>query len=98
MFLYVIDYYAAIRNTTEALSRDPTNMKALYRRSKAYTETWDLDLAADDLRKLASCYPDMKNTVDRDLKLLEAKRVDQEMKERQKLAGKLLAGLKSDTN
>ncbi|CAH8827295.1 unnamed protein product [Trichobilharzia szidati] len=92
------DYYAAIRNTTEALSRDPTNMKALYRRSKAYTETWDLDLAADDLRKLASCYPDMKNTVDRDLKLLEAKRVDQEMKERQKLAGKLLAGLKSDTN
>ncbi|CAH8450660.1 unnamed protein product [Heterobilharzia americana] len=91
------DYYATIRNTSEALSRDPTNMKALYRRFKAYTETWDLDLAAADLRKLASCHPDMSNTVNNELKMLEMKRVDQEMKERRKFAGKLSTGLKSDT-
>ncbi|KAH8851441.1 Peptidyl-prolyl cis-trans isomerase FKBP65 [Schistosoma japonicum] len=83
------NYYAAIQNTTEALSRDPTNIKALYRRSKAYIETWDLDLATEDLRKLAICRPDMKKTVENELNMIESKRVDQEIKERQKLAGKL---------
>ncbi|CAH8472709.1 unnamed protein product [Schistosoma rodhaini] len=89
------DYYAAIKSTTEALSRDPTNVKALYRRSKAYTETWDFDLAAEDLRKLAACRPDMKNTVKNELNIIETKRFDEEVKGRQKLAGKLFACTKS---
>ncbi|CAI2724177.1 unnamed protein product [Schistosoma spindalis] len=89
------DYYAAIKNTTEALSRDPTNVKALYRRSKAYIETWDFDLAAEDLRKLAICRPEMKNTVENELNIIEAKRVDEEIKGRKKLAGKLFASPKS---
>ncbi|CAH8465413.1 unnamed protein product [Schistosoma mattheei] len=89
------DYYAAIKNTTEALSRDPTNVKALYRRSKAYIETWDFDLAAEDLRKLAICRPEMKNTVENELNIIEAKRVNEEIKGRQKLAGKLFACPKS---
>ncbi|CAH8471767.1 unnamed protein product [Schistosoma margrebowiei] len=89
------DYYAAIKNTTEALSRDPTNVKALYRRSKAYIETWDFDLAAEDLRKLAICRPEMKDTVENELNIIEAKRVNEEIKGRQKLAGKLFACPKS---
>ncbi|CAH8473163.1 hypothetical protein MS3_00001734 [Schistosoma haematobium] len=89
------DYYAVIKNTTEALSRDPTNVKALYRRSKAYIETWDFDLAAEDLRKLAICRPEMKNTVENELNIIEAKRVNEEIKGRQKLAGKLFACPKS---
>ncbi|VDP23765.1 unnamed protein product [Echinostoma caproni] len=82
-------YYSVIDNTTEALSRDPTNVKALYRRSKAYTETWDLDLAASDLKKVAALMPEMTEAAEAELKALENKRADQELKERRLLAGKL---------
>ncbi|CAH8451051.1 unnamed protein product [Schistosoma turkestanicum] len=85
------DYYAAIKSTTEALSRDPKNAKALYRRSKAYAETWDFDLAVEDLRNLAICRPDMKKTVENELNMIEAKRINEEVKGRRKLAGKLFA-------
>ncbi|OON16688.1 hypothetical protein X801_07496 [Opisthorchis viverrini] len=84
-------YYAAIESTSEALSRDPKNVKALYRRSKAYSETWDLDLSAADLRKVADLMPDMTAAVNVELQALEAKRAEQALKERRLLAGKLSA-------
>ncbi|TGZ63903.1 hypothetical protein CRM22_006650 [Opisthorchis felineus] len=84
-------YYAAIESTSEALSRDPKNVKALYRRSKAYSETWDLDLSAEDLRKVADLMPDMAAAVNVELQALEAKRAEQALKERRLLAGKLSA-------
>ncbi|KAA3675641.1 AH receptor-interacting protein [Paragonimus westermani] len=82
-------FYDVINSATEALSRDPTNVKALYRRAKAYTETWDLNLAADDLRNVAKLMPEMSETVASELKALELKRSEQELKERRMLAGKL---------
>ncbi|THD23584.1 Aryl hydrocarbon receptor interacting [Fasciola hepatica] len=82
-------FYSVIDSTTEALSRDPENVKALYRRSKAYTETWDLELAADDLKKVAALMPEMSKAAETELKALETKRADQELKERRLLAGKL---------
>ncbi|KAF8563038.1 Aryl hydrocarbon receptor interacting [Paragonimus westermani] len=84
-------FYDVINSATEALSRDPTNVKALYRRAKAYTETWDLNLAADDLRNVAKLMPKMSETVASELKTLELKRSEQELKERRMLAGKLSA-------
>lgn len=82
-------YYDVIHSTTEAISRDPSNVKALYRRSKAYAETWEFDLAADDLRKVASLMPEMAEAAQAELKTLEIKRTEQELKERRLLAGKL---------
>ncbi|CAL8071883.1 unnamed protein product [Calicophoron daubneyi] len=83
------EYYAVIESTSEALSRDPNNVKALYRRSKAYTETWDLDLAAEDLKTVAKLMPEMAEAAATELKALEVKRSEQELKERRLLAGRL---------
>ncbi|CAH8558018.1 unnamed protein product [Dicrocoelium dendriticum] len=82
-------YYAVIESTSEALSRDPSNAKALFRRAKAYVETWDLDLATEDLNRVAILMPEMNDAVKAELRALEARRSEQQLKERRLLAGKL---------
>lgn len=82
-------YYATITSASEAISRDPSNVKALFRRSKAYIETWDLDLATEDLHQVANLMPEMHDIVNAELKALEVKRSEQKLKERNFLATKL---------
>lgn len=48
----------AIANCNSCLSRDRTNPKALFRRSKAYAELNDYELAMNDLKMLAEQAPD----------------------------------------
>lgn len=49
-YLKVKDYQQAIKYSSQVLSEDPQNSKALYRRGYAYMSNGDLDLAKEDLK------------------------------------------------
>ena len=65
-------HYEAIQTTTKVLEQDPNNLvsktrsvnysrpvqKGLFRRSKAYTATWELEKAAADLNQIIAAHPD----------------------------------------
>ncbi|VDD75376.1 unnamed protein product [Mesocestoides corti] len=84
------DYYGAIRSTTEALSRDKDNLKALFRRAQAYSATSDVDLAEADFLRVKQLAPDtMAVSVDRELAHLANICRECKKQERRLLAGKL---------
>lgn len=86
------DYYGAIRSTSEALTRDTDNVKALFRRAQAYSATSDVQLAEADFLRVKSLAPDTMTTcVDRELANLD--RIDRECREQERrlLAGKMFS-------
>ncbi|VEL09799.1 unnamed protein product, partial [Protopolystoma xenopodis] len=83
------EFYKAIDNCNEVISRDTENVKALYRRGKCYFETWDLDLAEADLKRAAKLSPSLAAMVQTDLATLAEKKRNREMADRRLLAGKM---------
>ncbi|KAM7534957.1 hypothetical protein Aperf_G00000092301 [Anoplocephala perfoliata] len=86
------DYYGAIRSTSEALTRDKDNVKALFRRAQAYSATSDVKMAEADFLRVKELAPDtMTACVNRELANLE--RINRECKEQERrlLAGKLFS-------
>ncbi|XP_065214356.1 AH receptor-interacting protein isoform X2 [Planococcus citri] len=57
------DYYAAIEHCNSVLEIDPDNVKALFRRGKAYIKTWNLDEAKSDLKRVLELDPKQKSAV-----------------------------------
>lgn len=45
------EYYDAIKLTNEVLQRDPSNIKALFRRAKANSQVWNFDESIQDYEK-----------------------------------------------
>ncbi|GIY11477.1 AH receptor-interacting protein [Caerostris extrusa] len=62
------DYYTVIEITTTVLEKDKDNVKALYRRGKAYVGTWDLDLACDDFKRVAELDSSFTTVIQKELK------------------------------
>lgn len=87
--LILKEYYEVIEHCTTVLQYDPGNVKALYRRAKAYTSTWNVTEAKADLEALEKNDPAMKNYVQQQLLLLSKidKEKDTELKEN--IKGKL---------
>uniref|UniRef100_A0A131XI97 Putative aryl-hydrocarbon receptor-interacting protein n=1 Tax=Hyalomma excavatum TaxID=257692 RepID=A0A131XI97_9ACAR len=66
------EYYEVIRHTSEVLSKDPNNAKALFRRAKAYFSSWSPNECRADLIKLQEVDPSLSKVVNAELKKLEA--------------------------
>lgn len=81
--LLLQDYAEVIRQTTKVLEFDPTCVKALYRRGKAYSASWNVKDATLDLQKAAELDTSLRKTVDTELlQLTERLKIknDEEMK------------------
>lgn len=87
--LLLEDYAEAIRHTTTALEIEPENVKALYRRGKAHSASWNVDEAKSDLRKAAELDPSLANVVERELRSLAQRVREKDALDRDRLQGKL---------
>ncbi|XP_010550903.1 PREDICTED: peptidyl-prolyl cis-trans isomerase FKBP62-like [Tarenaya hassleriana] len=81
------DYKQAEKLCTKVLEQESTNVKALYRRSQAYIELADLDLAEFDIKKALEIDPN-----NREVKL-EYRRLKEKMKEYNKKEAKLYGNM-----
>ncbi|KAB7494995.1 AH receptor-interacting protein [Armadillidium nasatum] len=82
------EYYAVIEMCTEVLKYDPENVKALFRRGKAYVKIHNVKEAKEDLEKVIENDPDLKNMVNKLLKELtnnEKEKLEEDKKTFQKL-------------
>lgn len=66
------EYYSVIEHCTTVLKSEPDNVKALYRRGKAYIGTWDEDKASKDLKKVAELDTSLQNVINKELQAFSA--------------------------
>ncbi|XP_014294475.1 aryl-hydrocarbon-interacting protein-like 1 [Halyomorpha halys] len=87
--LVLKEYYEVIEHCTTVLNYDPGNAKALYRRAKAYTSTWNVSGAKADLEALAKYDPSMNNYVQQQLLLLSKMEKEKDGVLKENIKGKL---------
>ncbi|OAD60812.1 Aryl-hydrocarbon-interacting protein-like 1 [Eufriesea mexicana] len=61
------EYYSVIEHCTTVLKHNPDNVKALYKRGKAYIGAWDEEKAIKDLTRVIELEPTLQNTVEKQL-------------------------------
>lgn len=77
-YLNIGKYYEAAGAATEVLNRDSSNEKALFRRARSKTCTWDLDEAEKDLNELLQKHPESETLVRKELIVIEQKRKEKD--------------------
>lgn len=87
--LLMHDYADTIRHTTSVLEVEPDNVKALYRRGKARSATWDVEEATRDLRKAAELDTSLASTVEKELRVLAERVKEKDTAEKERFRGKL---------
>ena len=87
--LLLKDYPEVIRQTTKVLEIDPNNVKALFRRGKAYSASWSSSEAETDFKKVMELDASLSRTVDKELKALRERMKEKEDEERTRFRGKL---------
>lgn len=90
-YLFLKEYYLAIEQATEVLTRDPDNVKALYRRAKANVGAWNPKEARLDFERALSLDPLLKITIAKELRLLDDLVKEKMVTEKFLLQGKLFA-------
>lgn len=65
---------------------DADNVKALYRRGKAYIGVWDEENAIRDLRKAAELDPSLRGTVEKELQIFSAAVKEKNSVQKEKLS------------
>ncbi|KZC13294.1 Aryl-hydrocarbon-interacting protein-like 1 [Dufourea novaeangliae] len=80
------DYYAVIEHCTTILKHDPDNVKALYRRGKAYIGAWDEEKATVDLKRAIELNPALQKVVEQELQIFTAALKQKNLLERKKLS------------
>lgn len=68
--LLMQDYAETVRHATSVLEIEPENVKALYRRGKAHSASWDVEEAKRDLNKAAELDTSLASTVEKELRSL----------------------------
>lgn len=76
-------FYEAVQCCSEALKRDPSNEKGLFRRAKGHMGAWNLEEARQDLELLLRSHPGSETLVKRTLKELDSLEVAKTEKEKQ---------------
>lgn len=84
--LMLKEYYAVIEHCTTVLKHDPDNVKALYRRGKAYIGAWDKTEATKDLRRAAELDPILGNIVEKELQSFSAVLKEKDLNDKKKLS------------
>nr|XP_012152383.1 PREDICTED: AH receptor-interacting protein [Megachile rotundata] len=80
------EYYKVIEHCTTILKHEPDNVKALYRRGKAYIGAWDEEKAVKDLKKVIELDPTLKSTIEKDLQAFSAAIKEKNELEKRKLS------------
>ncbi|KAI1711896.1 AH receptor-interacting protein [Ditylenchus destructor] len=81
-FLSLGNYYEAAETASEVLKRDSLNEKALFRRAKARTATWDFKEAEADLKLLLTHYPNLSGLVEEQMNMITQRREEKEASDR----------------
>lgn len=76
------DYYRVIEFCTEVIGYDAENLKAYYRRGKAYAGAWDLEKAQEDFDKCITLDPSLEQSINKEIKMLKDKIKQQENKDK----------------
>nr|CAG4651991.1 EOG090X09NR [Triops cancriformis] len=80
--LYLQDYYSVIQHCTDVLSRDPDNVKAVFRRGKAYAEVWEVAKAKADFHQALQRDPNLKSLIDKEIAILDSKAKEKNQEEK----------------
>lgn len=83
--LLLQDYAEVIRHTSTVLEFDKTNVKALFRRGRAYAARWYAEEAKKDFAEVVKLDPSLSKTVAKELKVLRQKMKEKNAAERQRL-------------
>lgn len=83
------EYADVVRYTTQVLDFDESNVKALYRRGRAYAASWAESEAVRDLRRAASLDPGLSKAVERELLSLKERLREKDKEDSVRLRGKL---------
>ena len=87
--LLMKEYLVVIKHTTQVLEFEPDNVKALFRRGKAYSASWYEEEAKQDFGRVVELDPTLKKTVDKELRELNERMQEKTKEERKRLQGKL---------
>ncbi|XP_011141793.1 aryl-hydrocarbon-interacting protein-like 1 isoform X2 [Harpegnathos saltator] len=80
------EYYSVIEHCTTVLKMDPENVKALYRRGKAYIGAWDEKNAIKDLKKAAEIDPSLHNHTEKELQIFTTAIKEKDIAQKEKLS------------
>ena len=89
--LLLKEYTEAIRQCSTVIDYKPNNVKAYFRRGKAYAAVWDEKEAKADFSKAVELDPSLEKTVDKELKSLSERLKQMDEKDKQRLKGKLFS-------
>lgn len=67
------DFYRVIECCTEVLTYEPDNLKAFYRRGRAYVGVWEPEKAEQDFLKSISLDPSLKTSITKEITALKEK-------------------------
>ena len=82
------EYADAIRHATSVLEKEPDNVKALFRRGKAYAASWMPQLARRDLKQAAQLDGGLVRVVARMMRELDDVQRQRDAEDRARLRGK----------
>lgn len=87
--LLLKEYAEVIRHTTTVLDFDAHNVKALFRRAKAHSASWNTVEAKEDFKEVCRLDHSLAKTVDKELKSLASRVKEKDEQERDHFKGKL---------
>ena len=87
--LLMKEYAEVIRHTSQVLEFDPSNVKALFRRGKSHSASWDQEEAERDFKRVIELDPSLRKAVEKELKGLHERVQEKEREEKERLKGKL---------
>ena len=87
--LLLKEYTETIRQCSTVIEYQPDNVKAYFRRGKAYAAVWDVKEAKADLGKAVELDPTLAKTVDKEIKALMERVKEKDAEEKLRLRGKL---------
>lgn len=87
--LLMKEYAETIRHTTSVLEIEDDNVKALYRRGKAHSASWDVEQARRDLSRAAELDVSLVTAVEKELRSLTQRVKEKDTAERERLKGRL---------
>ncbi|XP_043787813.1 AH receptor-interacting protein isoform X2 [Apis laboriosa] len=79
------EYYAVIEHCTTVLKHNPDNVKALYKRGKAYIGVWNEEEAIKDLTRVVELDPTLQHIIEKELRAFSTAIKEKNQLEKKKL-------------
>ena len=89
--LLLKEYVETIRHCSTVIEYEPKNVKAYFRRAKAYAAQWDEKEARADFAKAVELDPSLAKAAEKELKAMTERLKEKDKEERERLKGKLFS-------